>query len=181
MRLSLLQKIDGLTMNSTEIDGVKNIIEQLSLIEHVEGGYFSETYRSTTNYQMPYGDRSTMTSIFYLLTQNAGIGHFHMNRSDIMHYFHQGDPIDYYILTPNGELTVVTMGNDLVSGHVMQLMVPGGVWKASKLKEGLSGYGLIGEAVAPGFDFDDMQLGDYATMLASFPQHKSIIDHLFER
>ena len=43
----------------------------------------------------------------------------------------------------------------------MQMVVKGGTWKASKiLTTGSYGYGLIGEAVAPGFEYIDMQLGN---------------------
>lgn len=158
-----------------------DLIKHLGLTEHVEGGYFSETYRSDKTYDTAQGDRSTMTSIYYLLTDGASIGHFHLNQSDIMHYFHSGDPIDYYLLEKNGQLSKITLGPDLQSGQQFQLMVPGGVWKASQLNKGPVGYGLIGEAVAPGFEFDDMTLGDYQTMLAKFPHHRELLNQLFEQ
>jgi predicted cupin superfamily sugar epimerase len=61
----------------------------------------------------------------------------------------------------------------------MQMMVKGDTWKASKIPtNGKYGYGLIGEAVAPGFEYADMQLGKTAILLKQFPKHKQLISEL---
>ena len=39
-------------------------------------------------------------------------------------------------------------------------------------------YSFVGCTVAPGFDFADFELGDRATLLSSFPQHREIIQRL---
>jgi predicted cupin superfamily sugar epimerase len=71
------------------------------------------------------------------------------------------------------------MGSDPSKGQVMQMMVKGGIWKASQIPiNGEYGYGLIGEAVAPGFEYSDMQLGEQASLIAKFPQHQSLIEKL---
>jgi predicted cupin superfamily sugar epimerase len=102
-----------------------------------------------------------------------------MNQSDIMHYFHTGDPISYYLLNPDGSIQIIVLGPDPTQGHKMQMMVKGGTWKASKVSvNGKYGYGLIGEAVAPGFDYSDMQLGQTSMLLNEFPQHKELIEEL---
>jgi predicted cupin superfamily sugar epimerase len=125
------------------------------------------------------GQRHLMTSIYYLLTRESPIGHFHMNQSDIMHYFHMGDPITYYMLNTDGNLQKTILGPDPTKGHQMQMMVKGGSWKASKIPtDGKFGYGLIGEAVAPGFEYSDMELGSRAKLLNLFPQHKALIGKL---
>ena len=96
-----------------------------------------------------------------------------------MHYFHCGDPIDYYLIHPDGSLQHVQMGNDFTQAQQAQLLVPGGVWKASRLSpNGDLGYGLIGESVAPGFDYQDMQLGDTQSLSMQFPQHAQLIGQL---
>jgi len=90
-----------------------------------------------------------------------------------------GDPITYYMLNADGSLQKSILGPDPIKGHQMQMMVKGGTWKASKISiGGKYGYGLIGEAVAPGFEYPDMQLGKMAILLKQFPQHKQIIDEL---
>jgi len=48
-----------------------------------------------------------------------------------------------------------------VSSPEKQLIVPGGVWKSTELVvEGPGDWGLLGEAVSPGFDYCDMTIGD---------------------
>ena len=104
---------------------------------------------------------------------------FHLNKSDIVHYFQLGDPITYYLIDSTGQLNTVVMGTNLTAGEQLQLTVPGGVWKASKINSnGKHGYSLISEAVSPGFNFLDMTLGDQEALLKKFPQHKEIIMQL---
>ena len=159
----------------------KQLAKALNLEPHVEGGYFRQTFKADhrPNIATENGDRVTMTSIYYLLSADSPVGHFHMNQSDIMHYFHTGDPITYYMLKPDGSLQTTILGPDPTKGHQMQMMVKGGTWKASKIPtDAKFGYGLIGEAVAPGFDYADMQLGKTAMLLKQFPQHKGFIREL---
>ena len=150
------------------------------LDRHVEGGFFRRTYASDYRLQTPTAsDRSSMTSIFYLLATPSPIGHFHINRSDIVHYFHLGDPISYYLIHPDGNLEIVVMGNNLRAGQQLQMTVPGGVWKASQIPaDGEHGFGLVSEAVSPGFDYTDMTLGYCDELLKLFPQYEELIRRL---
>lgn len=157
------------------------LIRSLGLEGHVEGGFYRRTYEADRlpRLDTDNGERFSMTSIFYLLSREGPVGHFHMNRSDIVHYFHLGDPIDYFLIYPDGSLETITMGPDPRLGHQLQMTVTGGVWKASRLREGGTlGYGLISEAVSPGFDFEDMTLGETSKLLNLFPQHKALIPKL---
>jgi uncharacterized protein len=154
----------------------QQVIERLNLEPHVEGGYFRRTFEASHRDKVmtEVGERFTLTSIYYLLTDDSPIGHWHLNQSDILHAYHLGAPIRYYLIYPDGSLQVKTLGADIMAGHELQFVVPGGVWKASELVDGE--YGLLSEAVAPGFDFADMQLGQKDDLLQSFPQHDSLID-----
>lgn len=154
------------------------VIEALNLESHVEGGYFRRTYQPEAGEVLAteHGPRFTMTSIFYLLTEDSPVGHFHRNRSDIVHYFQLGDAVDYYLLYPDGRLEHQVLGHDLAAGQRLQLTVPGGIWKASRLRSGgAHGYGLVSEAVSPGFDYRDMTLGERAALLERFPEHSLLI------
>lgn len=156
------------------------VVQQLGLEAHVEGGFYRRTYAAEEQPRVSaaQGERYLMTSIYYLLTSQSPVGHFHRNRSDIVHYFHLGDPVTYYLLQPDGSLQTVVMGSDVLAGEKLQLTVPGGVWKASRLSAGSHGYGLISEAVAPGFDYADMTLGERRALQTRFPQHRHLIDEL---
>lgn len=190
---------DVVADNSEESLTAANLIEFLGLEGHVEGGYFRRTFEAEDQPGVSVepsdpvepilkaggeagakdsGDRFSMTSIYYLLTAEGPVGHFHKNRSDIVHYFHLGDPIDYFLIHPDGSLEQVTMGPDPRKGHRLQLTVSGGIWKASRLRPGGHGYGLISEAVTPGFDYRDMTLGTTSQLSAAFPDHVSVIAQL---
>lgn len=185
LMLCLFFSAVGSTHLVAEVDhpSAEELIESLGLEGHVEGGFYRRTYEATDKARMTIdgSERFSMTSIYYLLTAGGPVGHFHRNRSDIVHYFHLGDPIEYVLIHPNGELETVVMGPDPRQGHRLQMTVSGGVWKASRLStpavQGL-GYGLISEAVSPGFDYRDMTLGITSQMLQDFPQHRSYIEAL---
>ncbi|GAB2682099.1 cupin domain-containing protein [Aliiglaciecola sp. 3_MG-2023] len=160
---------------------IQQLVETLDLEPHVEGGYFKQTFKADAQplINTPKGTRVTMTSIYYLLSADSPIGHFHRNTSDIMHYFHAGDPITYYLIHPDGTLQTKVLGPDVLAGHEYQFVVKGGVWKASSISpQGQNGYGLIGEAVAPGFEYTDMELANRQVLREKFPQHASLITRL---
>lgn len=171
--LALLAALAAMEANAVDAD---DLVEQLGLEPHVEGGYFRRTFQADHRDRIAtaHGERFTMTSIYYLLTGESRVGHWHRNRSDILHFFHLGSPITYYLIHPDGRLDRVILGPDPSQGHRLQLAVKGGTWKASHLEEG--GYGLISEAVAPGFEYEDMRLGERADLLARFPQHRELIE-----
>lgn len=154
----------------------EEIIKVLGLEKHVEGGYFRRTFQADHRpmLDLDIGPRFTMTSIYYMLDSASPVGHWHLNKSDIIHYFHSGSPITYYMIDEKGELSTAVLGPDLAKGQRFQLTVKGGTWKASRLDpEGE--YGLISEAVAPGFEYKDMTLGKRSELLNRFPQHEDLI------
>ena len=146
------------------------LIDQLSLVEHVEGGYFSESYRSSEQMETAREGkhRAVMTSIYYLLTDDRPIDHLHQNQSDIVHYFQAGSAITYLLVDLEGNLSRVKLGLNLAQGEVPQLLVPKGYWKAAVLESGE--YGLLGEAVAPGFDYRDMTIIRAEEIQSRFPE-----------
>lgn len=170
--LALLAALVAMEVHAVDAE---DLVKQLGLEPHVEGGYFRRTFQADHRDKIAteHGERYTLTSIFYLLTADAPVGHWHLNRSDILHFFHLGSPITYYLIHPDGRLDRVILGPDPSRGHRLQLAVKGGTWKASHLEEGA--YGLISEAVSPGFEYEDMTLGLPEVLLQSFPEHAELI------
>lgn len=167
--LALAVAAQGVAMDA------ETLIETLALEPHVEGGYFRRTFQADHRARIatPAGERYTLTSIYYLLTQDSPVGHWHLNRSDILHFFHLGAPVTYYLIHPDGRLETVVLGPDPQKGHRLQLAVKGGTWKASHLEAGE--FGLVSEAVAPGFEYEDMTLGQRELLLGQFPRHAGLI------
>ena len=153
-----------------------SLIRQLKLEPHIEGGWFRRIFEASHRpaIETDAGARPTLTAIHYLLTDDRPIGHWHLNCSDILHFFHAGAPIDYYLLDETHGLRRATLGPDPDAGHQLCLPVEGGTWKASHLREGT--FGLLSEAVSPGFDYADMTLGRAAELTERFPQHRRLIE-----
>src|SRR5476651_2017789 len=90
---------------------IQELIVALELEPHVEGGYYRRTFQSDHGAMVETGrgQRYSMTSIYYLLTEDSPIGYFHLNQSDIVHYYHVGDAIQYSLIFPDGTLKTVVM------------------------------------------------------------------------
>mmetsp|Transcript_30662 Transcript_30662/g.45384 ORF Transcript_30662/g.45384 Transcript_30662/m.45384 type:complete len:263 (+) Transcript_30662:40-828(+) len=185
-----------------------DLIPELGLIPHPEGGFFVETHRSgsipmsskgqtdlnvpdPTNGDLiveanvvassdnklrrglnrPDGDerRNALTSIYWVPTIQSPILMLATNCSDHVHYYQGGLSFMYYLLDPNADqprLERVVLGPNLERGEKLQVCVRGGMWKCGEIilpggDEDEDGqqlgyeYSIIGEAVAPGFDFHD--------------------------
>jgi predicted cupin superfamily sugar epimerase len=147
----------------------QQLIEKLSLETHIEGGYFSRTYRSelTTSVHYDTKPKCLLSSIYYMLTDNSPIGFLHKNKSDIIHFFHCGSPLTYILISPDGKLDKKVLGADLDKGQQLQLIVQGGYWKATELAAGE--FGLVSEAVSPGFEYEDMVLAEQNLIKNLFP------------
>ncbi|MBD2857670.1 cupin domain-containing protein [Spongiibacter sp. KMU-158] len=155
------------------------IIAALQLEAHPEGGFFRRTY--TSDHKAETADRPCVSSIFYLLSSDSPTGHLHCNRSDILHFWQGGAALHYTLINAEGKIETCVLGPELNKGQQLQMLVPGGVWKASQLLDThRADYGLISEAVCPGFDFADHQMADWATLINQYPQldHPDTLDRL---
>ena len=110
--------------------------------------------------------RNAMTSIYWVPTIKSPRLFLAYNCSDHVHYYQGGLPFKYSLFDPaSGEFTQVTLGPELHQGQKLQVVVKGGIWKCGIMvvdheKESNDAvadyeYTVIGEAVAPGFDFHD--------------------------
>ncbi|TQV89846.1 cupin domain-containing protein [Aliikangiella coralliicola] len=147
-----------------------DVIDSLNLVPHPnEGGYYRRTYESKRNINGDDGlPRKLLTSIYYLLTSDSPIGHLHKNCSDIVHFYHLGASIEYLIISPDGKVEKKILGPDIANGETPQLVVKGGYWKASQLHHG--DFGLISEAVAPGFEYKDNEVATTEVINQLFPE-----------
>lgn len=155
------------------------LISLLSLIPHPEGGHFRETYRSQHRVARAGDgvDRSASTAIYYLL-RGRERSTWHRIRSDELWHFHDGVPIRIYMLEPDGGLGVLRLGNPLRhAGASFQALVPGGRWFAAECEDP-AGFSLAGCTVAPGFEFDEFEIGDQRFLEQHWPAHGELIARL---
>jgi predicted cupin superfamily sugar epimerase len=153
-------------------------IEKFSLSAHPEGGYYSETYRSSQSIIHPkkHSQRSLCTQIYFLL-ENQNFSSFHCLSSDETWHFYHGDTITLYIISPEGHLSTIKIGSDIQNNSTFQFTIPAHHWFAAEVEQ-IGGYGLIGCTVAPGFDFEDFELGKRTRLVELFPQHRVLIEKL---
>lgn len=154
-------------------------IEHLQLNRHVEGGWYSEVYRSSL--VLPAtpafnGERSASTHIYFLL-EKENFSAFHRIKSDEIWHFYSGDPIVVYEIEASGDLKEHLLGNDPAARQSLCCVIKANNWFASKVATG-GEYGLAGCTVAPGFDFADFELAKKEKLQKEFPQHKELIGSL---
>jgi predicted cupin superfamily sugar epimerase len=147
------------------------LIRNLGLRPHPEGGYFTESYRSDRNVVAAAGDRSAVTSIYYLLSGDD-ISAFHRLRSDELWHFYEGTDVAIECIDPGGVHRRLVIGR-----AARQAAIPPGVWFGAHLA-GAAGYALVGCDVAPGFEYGDFEIAARAELLGAFPQHASLIERL---
>jgi predicted cupin superfamily sugar epimerase len=139
-----------------------DIVRELDLIQHPEGGWYKETWRSDVTFSPDGypGPRQTATAIYFLLNPGER-SRWHAVRSDEVWLWHAGGPLTLRlggIGDSPDELAAVqyTLGPDLASGQQPQAVVPGGVWQSADLAGGEAT--LVSCVVSPGFDFTDFRL-----------------------
>jgi predicted cupin superfamily sugar epimerase len=169
-------------MDANMMEKAEQYINKLHLMKHPEGGYFSLTYESGAVIKQAalpdgfLGDRKISTAIYFLLKGNQ-FSAFHRIKSDELWHFYDGCSLCIYVIHPDGRGETLMLGKDLANGYRFQQVVAAGCWFASKPIDH-NGFSLCGCTVAPGFDFDDFEMGDHQRLLAQYPQHKKWIDDL---
>ena len=149
-----------------------------------EGGFFKSSYRSpdvlpTTALPERYdGPRHLGSAIYYLLTPET-CSRMHRLPTDEIFHFYLGDPVNLLLLYPDGTSEILTLGQDIQNGQILQALVPRGCWQGASLIPGGS-YALMGTTMCPGFDYDDYETGDRQMLSQRYPERKPMIEKLTE-
>lgn len=160
----------------------RQFIEQLQLKPHPEGGFYKQSYRCSeflTVTSLPdrfKGERPFSTAIYYLLEQ-GDFSSFHKIKSDECWHFYAGSALHIHIIENDGHYHCIKLGNQIQEGETFQFVVRAGAWFAVEpCPETL--FSLTGCTVAPGFDFEDFEMGNKQALIIQFPQHRDIINRL---
>jgi len=160
----------------------QQIIENLGLEPHPEGGYFIETYRSTESLStecLPeryLSERSISSAIYYLLTPDSASMMHRLDTDEVFH-FYSGAPVLLFRMFADGAVDTIVMGNNILEGQIPQCLVPKGCWQGLMLAEG-GDYALMGATVAPAFSFDGFEIGERDILLREYPACKEAITKL---
>lgn len=159
-----------------------DLIDRLNLQPHPEGGYYRQTYQApdvlpADGLPKRYdGPRPVSTAIYFLL-RDAQVSHLHRLQSDEIWHFYAGSPLVVHVLTSDGERIDQVLGPDFAAGMRPQVVVARGAWFGAEMQDG-HGFALVGNTVAPGFDFADFELADRAGLMEAFPRHADLIRRL---
>jgi len=165
-------------------------IKKLRLEPHPEGGYFRQTYKSELK-MTPWAllssllpgtiptighPRAASTAIYFLL-EGENFSAFHRLKSDEMWHFYTGSPLMVHVIDPTGKYSSILLGSDSEAGQVFQAVVPAGCWFASHVAD-WKGWALVGCTVAPGFEYEDFEMGKREELVKEFPKQREIINRL---
>ncbi len=150
-----------------------------------EGGLYREAYRSSEAIPVnglperyPRVSRPFGTAIYYLLTGDPdSFSALHRLPTDEIYHFYLGDPVEMLLLYPDGSGQVLVLGQEVLSGQRVQLVVPAGCWQGSRLRDG-GRYALMGTTMAPGFTPGDYEPGRGEELSRQYPQHAGLIRSL---
>jgi len=148
----------------------------------IEGGFYSETYRSERLLPASFGDaspdvsRHLSTAIYYLLTPDT-FSALHQLPGPEIYHFYLGDPVELSVFHPDGRVEVIDLGSELGQGMRPQVVVPGGTWHGSRLREG-GEFALVGTTMSPGYHPQDFELGDRHHLASIYPGAAEIITRL---
>lgn len=136
-------------------DRATELIRELRLEPHPEGGYFREVFRSARQVK-PLDERlarSALTTIYFLLLKGQH-SRWHRVASDEAWHFHEGDPLAVYWIDGEDGVHEEVLASGQPNGRPL-CVVPAGCWQAAQPR---GNYSLMGCTVGPGFDFQDFEM-----------------------
>jgi uncharacterized protein len=145
-----------------------------------EGGYLKPVWTSAA--RAP-GGRQWGSTVYFLVTPKDFSGMHRFVHDEVWH-FHAGDPADIVELDPgDGSCRITPIGTDVLGGDSAQVIVPGGVWQAARIRPGRlsarrKGWTLFGCTLAPGWKPKEYKLGKRKALQKAFPAHAGIIRDL---
>ena len=139
------------------------VIEKLDLKPHPEGGWYREIYRSSDRVHTSRGERSAITTIYYLLERNQ-VSRWHVVAADEIWHFYEGSPLELLAYDPRARALVHRVLGHPSEDHEPVAVIRSGLWQAAR---SLGDFSLVGCSVGPGFEFEDFQF------VATIPGHQA--------
>lgn len=163
-----------------KVKEAEDFVRKLKLKAHPEGGFFRETYRAKEiipKKVLPKrfkGDRVFSTGIYFLLCNND-FSAFHCIKQDEMWHFYDGTSLDIHVIDKEGLYSLVKLGRDFYAGDLLQVIISEGCFFAAEVRAKDS-FSLVGCTVAPGFDFQDLEILKREELTSLFPQHEEVVE-----
>jgi len=127
-----------------------DIIRQLGLQPHPEGGHFAETWRAAA----PRGERGAGTAIYFLLKEGESSRWHRVDAAEIWHWY-AGAPLTLQISADGRATDSLVLGPDLSAAQRPQIIVPAHHWQAARSQ---GAWTLVGCTVSPAFEFAGFEM-----------------------
>lgn len=150
---------------------IEEIISRFQLLEHPEGGFYKETFRSGNQ----QGNRSVLSSIYYLLYGNH-VSNFHTIDADEAWYHHEGGILNIHTFHPDKGYSVLRLGSVSDNASPFHIVEAGTIFGSCLEKE--NDFALVSCAVAPAFEFEHFVLNTREELLQLYPEQTEIIHRL---
>jgi uncharacterized protein len=125
------------------------VIAQLKLAPHPEGGWYRETFRDEPGHK----GRPHSTAILFLLKAGETSRWHRVDAAELWHWY-GGETLLLDVM--HGEARhEIRLGPNWLGGEHPQGLVPAGAWQSAR---SLGPWTLAGCTVAPGFDFAGLEL-----------------------
>ncbi len=150
--------------------GAEELIAELGLLPHPEGGHYREYFRDRSRVRPSdgRGERSALTGIYFLLARGE-VSRWHRVASAEAWLHHLGDPLELWTADPGGgrveRIILGPPGPESAPARVVEA----GRWQAART---LGDFTLVSCAVGPGFEFEDFEF------LADFPGEAEAVRRL---
>jgi predicted cupin superfamily sugar epimerase len=154
----------------------QDLIRELGLEPHAEGGYFRETYRAAT---CDASGRAASTLIYFLLLRGQ-VSRLHRIDADEGWHLYLGGPLLIHELderAPAAAPHTMILGADVARGERPQHIVLAGRWFGAEL-EPQADFALVGCSVAPAFEFQTFELADRTALRTRFTGATALIERL---
>ena len=126
----------------------QDIIDQLRLQPHPEGGWYREYWRGPDA-----AGRGTGTAIYYLL-QHGQRSHWHRIDATELWLFHAGGPLRL-MTAQDGAVVERQLGPNLLAGEVLQTVIEPWTWQAATPE---AEWTLVSCVVTPAFEFSGFEM-----------------------
>lgn len=152
-----------------------DLISQLKLERHIEGGCFKRVYASKHKVQIERGRERLIASAIYFLLEGHDFSAFHRLKSDEIWAYNYGSPLTIFMIEQDGSLTQTTLGDP--KNPTFQVTIAANQWFAAEVND-KSSFTLMSCFVAPGFEYHDFELANRQMLVRQYPSHAHLINRL---
>jgi predicted cupin superfamily sugar epimerase len=150
------------------------ILRLLKLEPHATCGFVRLTFVSKQTVAAgvlpsPFAEARPVGSAFYFMVTPSAPVRLHRIRNDQLYHYYLGDPLEVFMLQPDGSSERAVVGPDLRNGQHVQLLIPGNTFHTARLAQ--HGQWFLGASTEwPGVVPTDVEIGDLELLAGKYPE-----------